>query len=80
MLRTQIYLTEKEAAGVAALAEATGKKQSQIIREAIDAYLGASRPAALEKAIERCRGLWKDRTDLPDAAELRRSFDRDSRA
>ena len=77
MLRTQIYLTEEESAGVTALAEATGKKQSEIIREAIDDSLDKNRPAALAAAIGRCAGLWKDREDLPDFAAARRSFDRD---
>ena len=77
MLRTQIYLTEEESAGVTALAGVPGKKQSEIIREAIDAYLDANRPSALEEAVKRCAGMWKDRTDLPDFAEARKSFDRD---
>ena len=77
MLRTQIYLTEEESAGVTALAGVTGKKQSEIIREAIDAYLEANRPSALEEAAKRCAGMWKDRTDLPDFAEARKTFDRD---
>lgn len=77
MLRTQIYLTEEESAGVAALAGVTGKKQSEIIREAIDIYLDANRPSALEDAVKRCAGMWKNRTDLPDFAEARKSLDRD---
>jgi hypothetical protein len=77
MLRTQIYLTEEESAGVTALAGVTGKKQSEIIREAIDAYLEINRPAALEEAVSRCAGMWKDRTDLPDFEAARKSFDRD---
>ncbi len=77
MLRTQIYLTEEESAGVAALAGVRGKKQSEIIREAIDAYLAVNRPSALAEAVERCAGVWKDRADLPDFGEIRRSFDRE---
>lgn len=55
MPRTQIYQTGKEGAGLAVPAGATGK----IIRETIDACVDKSRPAALETAIERCRGLWR---------------------
>ncbi len=39
MLRTQIYLTEKERDGLAAMTKSTGKKQSDLIREALDQYL-----------------------------------------
>ena len=40
MIRTQIYLTEKERDGLSALAESSGKKQSELIREAVDRLIG----------------------------------------
>ena len=36
MVRTQIYLTEAERAALKAIARQTGKKQSELIRQAID--------------------------------------------
>ena len=36
MIRTQIYLTDKQRAELALIAKNLGKKQSEIIREAID--------------------------------------------
>jgi hypothetical protein len=39
MLRTQIYLTEKERSGLSRMKAATGKKQSELIREAVDRLL-----------------------------------------
>jgi predicted DNA-binding protein len=39
MVRIQVYLTKAQCEGLSALAEATGKKQSELIREAIDALL-----------------------------------------
>ena len=39
MVRIQVYLTNAQCEGLSALAEATGKKQSELIREAIDALL-----------------------------------------
>ena len=36
MVRTQIYLTEEERDGLDAIAKSTDKKQSEIIREAVD--------------------------------------------
>ena len=39
MVRTQIYLTEEEKAGLDAVAKATDRKQSEIAREAVDRFL-----------------------------------------
>lgn len=76
MVRTQVYLTKTEREELAALAEATGKKQSELIREAIDAMLDRSSDARLQAAINAAVGMWKDRKDLPDFRALRREWDR----
>ena len=39
MVRTQIYLTEKQRDQLAAIAKSARKKQSELIREAIDQLL-----------------------------------------
>lgn len=67
MVRTQIYLTEEERAGLNNMSEATGKKQSELIREA-----ESRRDAVLQEVA----GLWQDRDDLPDFGAVRRSWDR----
>jgi len=36
MVRTQIYLTERQRDELTAMAKTTGKKKSELIREAID--------------------------------------------
>ena len=76
MLRTQIYLTEDEASGISALAAVSGKKQSELIREAIDSFLASQNNNARKSALRDCAGMWKDRNDLPDFSALRASFDR----
>ncbi len=76
MVRTQIYLTREERDSLAALARATGKKQSELIREAVDQFVeksGAQRRRAL---IKKGAGIWKDRNDLPDFRALREEWDR----
>jgi predicted nucleic acid-binding protein len=42
MVRTQIYLTKKERDSLTALAKATGKRQSELIREAVDLLIEQS--------------------------------------
>ena len=77
MVRTQIYLTEDQRAEIAAIASQSGKRQSEVIREALDHFL-EQRSRRRRKAILReAAGIWRDRTDLPDLDALRRVWDRD---
>jgi chromosome segregation and condensation protein ScpB len=77
MVRTQIYLTPKERQELAALARTTGKKQSELIREAVDRLVEESSKRHREVALARAAGMWKHRTDLPDFEQIRRELDRD---
>ena len=48
MVRTQIYLTEEERDGLSVLSETSGKKQSKLIREAVDCFiLNSALPAGM---------------------------------
>lgn len=77
MVRTQIYLTEDQRAEIAAIASQSGKRQSEVIREALDHFI-EQRSRRRRKAILReAAGIWRDRTDLPDLDALRRVWDRD---
>ena len=75
MNRTQIYLTPDETKGVAKVAVATGRKKSEVIREAIDQYLQRSVPRTNIGKLRAARGIWKDRDDL-DLRKIRSEFDR----
>ncbi len=75
MIRTQIYLTEDEHQGVTRLAKASGKKQSEVIREAKDEYLGKIGPLDKLSRIREAKGIWKDREDM-DLDAIRKNFDR----
>ncbi|MFM7182034.1 MAG: ribbon-helix-helix domain-containing protein [Verrucomicrobiales bacterium] len=75
MTRTQIYLTRAEAQGVARVAARTGRKQSEIIREAIDQYLQKLGPQDRLGRVQAACGVWKDREDL-NLPDLRAEFDR----
>jgi len=76
MMRTQVLLTERERTGLRTLAEASGKTQSALIREAVDQLIARSDQARRQAAMDRVAGMWKDRRDLPDFRAARRSWDR----
>lgn len=60
MTRTQIYLTSTEAQGIARVAAETGRKQSEVIREAIDQYLLRLGPQDRLSRLREARGIWSD--------------------
>jgi hypothetical protein len=76
MVRTQIYLTDDEHRELKSLSGQLGKKQSELIRQAVDGYLASRLPAKRLDLLSRGRGLWKDRSDLPDFTTLRQSWSR----
>jgi Ribbon-helix-helix protein, copG family len=74
MNRTQIYLTPAEYQGVARVAAETGRKQSEVIREAIDQYLLRLGPQDRLSRLREARGIWAGR-DI-SVESLRQDFDR----
>lgn len=76
MVRTQIYLTESQRDEIAEIAKAAGKKQSEIIREAIDWLIDHMGSTRREAVLRESAGLWKDRKDLPDFRTIRAEWNR----
>ena len=74
MTRTQIYLTPTETQGVARIAAKSGRKQSEVIREAIDQYLLRLGPQDRLSRLQEARGIWRDREISIE--QVRSDFDR----
>ena len=76
MVRTQVYLTERERKGLNNVSKVTGKKQSELIREAVDRFLALAEGDQREAVLREAAGMWRQRRDLPGFASERRSWDR----
>ena len=76
MVRTQIYLTEYQRNELAVMAKASGRKQGELIREAIDRLIAQLSNRQREAVLQATAGIWRDRTDLPDFKATRTQWDR----
>jgi hypothetical protein len=76
MVRTQIYMTKSQRDGLKAIAKTAGKKQSELIREAIDRLIDEMSCGQRETVLREAAGIWKDRKDLPDFRATRAEWDR----
>ena len=76
MVRTQIYLTQSQRDELAAMAKASGRKQSELIRDALDRFIQDQGKGRRQTVLREAVGLWKDREDLPDFRGLRTHWDR----
>lgn len=75
MQRTQIYITEAEQLALRRLASTTGRKQSELIREAIDLFIETRNAPDRLDCLQQAKGMWVGQ-DF-DLREVRESFDRE---
>jgi hypothetical protein len=76
MVRTQIYLTVRQRNELAAISRSAGKKQSILIREAVDRFIDQAGRQRRDLVLRNAAGIWKGRKDLPDFEVLRSAWDR----
>jgi len=76
MVRTQIYLTEKENTAISRLSRSLGHGKSELIRQAVDEFIERRDTTNRLKALRTARGMWSNRKDIPDVQEMRKNFDR----
>ena len=77
MVRTQIYLEAEQVEALRRLAAQTGRRQSALIREAVDQLISQAPPT--EDRLTRLRrafGAWADQDDIEEVmTDNRRSLD-----
>ena len=76
MVRTQIYLTERQRVELAAIARNGGRRQSELIREAIDRFIEITSRRRRKEILRETAGIWRDRSDLLDFETIRAEWDR----
>ena len=77
MIRTQVYLTDKQRAELLTISKTLGKKQSELIREAVDYYIDYISNDRKKAVLQEAAGLWKNRDDLPNFDDMRKDLQRD---
>jgi len=76
MVRTQIYLAEHQRNELARIAKTIGRKQSELIRQAVDQMIDQLGHHRREAVLREAAGIWKNRTDIQDFNTIRSEWDR----
>ena len=77
VIRTQIYLTSRQRDQIAAIASSGNKRQSELIREAVDRFIEQYGRDQRQSVLRAAAGIWEDRADLPSLRVLRDTWNRD---
>jgi len=76
MTTTQVTLSESESQAIQALSQSRGETPEEILHQAIEQFLAQHQVENRLTALRQARGIWRERQDLPDFAELRNEWDR----
>jgi len=76
MSEAEIKLTEQERSALQEIARQSGKTESQLIHEAVGHFISEFQIKDRRGLMQKGRGIWKDRQDLPELDDLRREWER----
>lgn len=76
MIETELNLTEQERSVLQEIARRTGKTEGELIREAVGRLINGFQTENRLNLMQKAKGIWKDRDDLPAFADLRREWNR----
>ena len=71
-----LHLTEQEQTALETIAHRAGKTPDELVHDAIKQLIAQFQSEDRLMLLRQARGMWKDRTDLPSLADLRREWDR----
>lgn len=74
-MTTTITLSEHEQHMLQRIALQTGKTESEVLHEAVQTYAQQFEVAHRRQLLQQARGMWRERTDLPDLQRLRAEWD-----
>jgi len=72
----EIKLTEQERSALQEIARQSGKTESQLIHEAVEHLISEFQTKGRRGLMQKARGVWRGRQDLPELDDLRREWDR----
>jgi hypothetical protein len=75
MADIEINLTENQHRALREISQMTGRTEDELIQDAVENLIKRGLPSG-RPAMVQARGIWRDRTDLPDFGKLRRELDR----
>jgi hypothetical protein len=72
----ELHLTEQEQTALETMAQRAGKTPDELVHDAIKQLIAQFQSEDRLRLLRQARGMWKDRSDLPTLADLRREWDR----
>ncbi len=76
MIETEVSMTEDEQHALDEISQRTGKSPSELIHEALEQLIAGFQQQDRRALMQKAKGIWKDRDDLPALDELRREWQR----
>ncbi len=77
ILTMNIDLTESQYQTIQAVSDVNGLDQTELIHQAIIQWIEKQQVKNRRDRLRAARGLWKNRTDLPDFQKLRNEWNRE---